>query len=252
MVAKERVNQSETAFIESIEKWAAKSGLTEDVFLLRLLGDLREKKDLAKWASIDALDYLPHVLNHAPGKKKRFIERLILIRNVLVFVPVALTWLGIFQATRAFSAYTSENGSLVVNFLDFWQDGYGYLPAEWRIGTIAYTDALIIFVIIALTLFTGTQGANLAHKRELAEANQDSERALIAATINMYLLDKKKITPASIAQSLNASIDRLTRSSLAMEKASQILIKDAQQVKKSRESAAKEMKSSKPNPDKGK
>ena len=252
MMAKGRVNQSDAGFIESIEKWAAESGLSEDVFLVRLLDDLRAKKDLAKWASIDALDYLPHALNHAPGKRHRFIERLILVRNVLVFVPVALTWLGIFQATRAFSAYTSENGSSVVNFLDFWQNGYGYLPTEWRIGTIAYTDALIIFVIIALTLFTGTRAAKLAHEREVAEAKQDSERALIAAVINMCLLDRKKITPATIAQSLNASIDRLTRSSLAMEKASEFLIKDAQQVKKSREVAEKELRISKPHSDKGK
>ena len=60
----------------------------------------------------------------------------------------------------------------------------------------------------------------------------ESERALVAAKINMYLFDKKRITTATIGQALNASIDRLTRSSLAMEKATQILLKDAKQVQK--------------------
>jgi hypothetical protein len=239
--ARGRTNQSEKILIESIEQWAESSGLTEDVFLNRLLLDLRQRQDLAKWANIDALDYLPHALNYASGNKRRFVERLILIRNVLVFAPVALTWLGIFQATRAFSAYTSENGNSVLNFLDFWQNGYGYLPAEWRIGTIAYTDSLILFIIISLTLFTGTLGVKIARDLEVVHAKQDSERALIAATINMYLVDKKKLTTASIAQSLNASLDRLSRSSLALEKTSQILIKDAQQVIKSRESQSKRL-----------
>ena len=43
MMAKGRVNQSDAGFIESIEKWAAESGLSEDVFLVRLLDDLRAK-----------------------------------------------------------------------------------------------------------------------------------------------------------------------------------------------------------------
>jgi hypothetical protein len=232
MPPKRSSSGSNAELIDSLESWVNSHGFSEDKYMELFLNDLRAGKNLAKWADLDALDYLPFAQVNSHTLHLRFIEKLVLIRNVLVFVPVALTWLGIYQATRAFALYSNENGNSVANFLDFWQNGYGYLSPEWKIGTIAYTDALVIFLIIVLTLYTSIKGAKANHQREMMELGMESERALVAAKINMYLFDKKRITTATIGQALNASIDRLTRSSLAMEKATQILLKDAKQVQK--------------------
>lgn len=230
MPPKKSSSESNAELIDLLENWVKSSGLIEDKYMELFLNDLRAGKNLAKWANLDALDYLPFPQVNSHTLHQRFIEKLVLIRNVLVFVPVALTWLGIYQATRAFALYAAENGNSVANFLDFWQNGYGYLSPEWKIGTIAYTDALVIFIIIGLTLYTSIKGAKANHQREVMELRMESERALVAAKINMHLFDKKRITTATISQALNSSIDRLTKSSLAMEKATQILLKDAKEV----------------------
>ena len=44
------------------------------------------------------------------------------------------------------------NINATVNFLQFWQDGYGILDEKWRIGTVAITDATLVFIVIGLTI----------------------------------------------------------------------------------------------------
>jgi hypothetical protein len=74
------------------------------------------------------------------------------LRNSLVFLPVALTWFAISKATSAFALYTSDNSLSVVNFLDFWENGYGVLASRWALSNVATLDFEIILLIIALTI----------------------------------------------------------------------------------------------------
>ena len=102
-----------------------------------LVADLESKSNLHKWAELDPFEFLPYPGSVGSEKKNRLIDNLTVLRNVLVFAPVALTWAAVGQATTAFEKYTAANDGAVVNFLEFWQNGYGVLDAKWRISEVA-------------------------------------------------------------------------------------------------------------------
>jgi hypothetical protein len=139
------------------------------------------------------------------------------LRNVLVFLPVALTWAAVGQATTAFSKYLKANGSDIVNFLDFWQNGYGVLGEEWRIANVALLDFLIIMVVIVLTLLASVFSRRVTEMQIMSEKETDRERILLSVEIASYLFDKQKVTNVTMNQSLARAIDKLLNATDAIE-----------------------------------
>jgi hypothetical protein len=143
----------------------------------------------------------------------------------LVFAPVALTWAAVSAATTGFSNYTAENPNGVANFLDFWQNGYGYLASHWEIGHVAQLDFILILIVIALTLYVSFGAHQVAATRTLEENKLDQERASLALAITLEIHDKKKITAVTMNQSLAGSISRLVTSTKALETAAKNIAK---------------------------
>jgi hypothetical protein len=155
---KPRKPQAIDLLATSISQWISKYNLQNDPYLTGLLAAIEGKKDLHIWADLDPNDYLPHPETGAGQAKERLVRLLTVIRNVLVFAPVALTWAAVSAATTGFSQYIEANGADVVNFLDFWQNGYGILHDEWKIGNVARLDFIIVVIVIALTLYVSRGG----------------------------------------------------------------------------------------------
>ena len=135
----------------SINAWISRHNLQSDPYLNGLLAAIESKKNLHIWAELDPLDYLPHPEAVSAAPKARLVRILTVVRNVLVFAPVALTWAAVSAATTGFSKYIDANGADVVNFLDFWQNGYDILAEEWKIGNVARLDFIIVVIVILLT-----------------------------------------------------------------------------------------------------
>jgi hypothetical protein len=154
------------------------------------------------------------------------------IRNVLVFAPVALTWAAVGQATTGFSRYIEENGADVVNFLDFWQNGYGILDDKWKIGEVARLDFLMIMVVILLTLYVSQAGHSAERLRDTEEAAIDRERLALALEIHSQLHDKRKITNVTMNASIAGSISRLVNATHNLEDASKVLEKASRKIPK--------------------
>lgn len=221
--------QATTVLAEKLERWVYLRGVKNDPYLQQLIEALHSRKNLHVWAEIQPLEFMPHPTSLIQSTQTNLVRILTIVRNVLVFAPVALTWAAVSAATTGFAAYTKENGASVVNFLDFWQNGYGYLADHWHIGEVARLDFLLVVVVIVLTLYVSLAG----HKAHTARINEeikiDQERAELALEITAVLHDKRKITTVTMNQALAGSISRLVSATQNLETAAKDIAKAQKQ-----------------------
>lgn len=222
--------QATDLLAENLEQWVEKYKLAKDPYLPNLINALRQRSNLHVWAELNPIDYLPNPNSYVAQSRFNFIRLITVIRNVLVFAPVALTWAAVAAATSAFSIYLKEEGGQVVNFLDFWQDGYGVLDDRWRIGFVAELDFLLVLAVIILTLYISFDGHRVTELRKNREEIIDSERLAMALEIHSVLYDKRKITAVTMNQSLAGSISRLVTASKSLEVASKSIEKTSKRV----------------------
>lgn len=214
---KPRKPQAIDLLANNISRWISKYNLQNDPYLTGLLEAIDVKKDLHIWAELDPTEYLPHPETTAASASARLVRVMTVIRNVLVFAPVALTWAAVSAATSGFSQYIAANGADVVNFLDFWQNGYDILGSEWRIGNVARLDFIIVVLVIALTLYVSQAGHKVEVIRNKAEDSIDQERLALAIEIHAALYDKRKITTVTMNASLAGAISRLVSATNSLD-----------------------------------
>ena len=119
--------------------------------LARLADAVREGRTTVAAAYTGAVD--PRGLAELlAGKHSRLWAILEVIRNVLVFAPIAVTWFGLSIAASAYAQLLGERPDLVSRpFLLLWQEGFnGRLLLNF--STLAITDASLIGVLIVLSL----------------------------------------------------------------------------------------------------
>jgi hypothetical protein len=231
-MATRKKKSSPTELISEIKTWASTNHCEGDALVLALLEDLESGQDLDAWASLDSLEILPPVQYKAGDKQLRLTNLIAISRNILVFVPVALTWIAVSKATTAFEQYTAANPTAVVNFLDFWQNGYGILSKDWTIGHIALLDGGIIGIVISLSIAVSV--LELRHKRSMRTtvAHLDQERLTLALKIFKYLHAHKTATPAVVNAGIAGSVRNLLATSKELAKSSKELAKDVKKFGK--------------------
>lgn len=205
--------------------WADKYDVTKDGYVRGLYEALSTRKNLQVWASLNPIEYLPVPELKAGLSLVKLTRFITVLRNVLVFLPVALTWAAVGQATTAFSTYLKANGTDIVNFLDFWQNGYDVLGEEWRIANVALLDFLIIMVVIGLTLLASVFSRSVSDVQLAAEKETDRERILLSVEIASYLFDKQKVTNVTMNQSLARALDKLLNATEGIEATAKALEK---------------------------
>lgn len=88
---------------------------------------------------------------HKKSVKRKVIEISELVRNVLVLVPILLTWNALSRASAAYKAVVESNPSLLGRpFLLLWQEGFQGARVM-SFSTVAFLDALVIMVVLCLT-----------------------------------------------------------------------------------------------------
>ena len=104
------------------------------------------------------------------------------IRNVLILVPIVLTWYGLFMAADAYgAAIASEPGLVAQPFLLLWQNGFpGLAPALWRptFSEVAKWDFIILGIVVLLTIYVHRyrdQGQDSAERKAAAFRLQAEE-----------------------------------------------------------------------------
>ena len=230
IMAREPKPQPNLILADSVEAWGNKYGQSEDGYISGLIAALRENKNLHVWATFDPVDYLPIPMLGNGSKLAGWVRILTVLRNVLVFAPVALTWIAVGEATKGFQEYIQTNTTGVANFLDFWQNGYDILPPEFRISEVALVDAIIILAVIALTLIASILGGKAEKQTSGGEGFADRERTALAIEIGLYMYDKQKPTASVINSSVANSVARLRTSTTALESSAKSLATTAKNL----------------------
>jgi hypothetical protein len=206
-----------TTAVAEMNTWAKQWEVSEDPFVKGLNEAIQQNNDLGMWSSLDPTQLLPDMPDQTTIFH-RIGNALATLRNVLVFLPVAITWLGISKATEAYSTWTPkakpDEFTSEKNFLDFWADGKKVLPNWATLPEIGKLDFLIIVVIILMSLVSTALISRGDKANEDLRQVFESERLTVAIRIRRALHGKREASPESIATSLAdalADLNQTTR-----------------------------------------
>ena len=231
-MATKKVKTQNLELANSLNSWSQKNLVQDDIYVKSLAESLETGIGLQSLAQYDATQTLPHPENGAGLNESRYSETLISLRNILVFVPVAFTWAGISQATAAYSEYTAANPNTIVNFFDFWENGYGVLSKFWTLSSITRIGFLLLsLIIVASVAIAVLQKTSSTQKRE-AEKIIAKERFTIGFEINQYLFQFKTITAITLNQNSLAAVRELKATAVATAKIVKSAEKSAAEISK--------------------
>ena len=213
---KKSVKNEELA--HALLSWAKQHKVDDDPYISGLHAALQNNSDLAMWSTLVPLEYLPLTETEAGSREISLNHFLTIARNILVFVPVALTWAAVGKATTAFAVYVEANPNSVTNFLEFWQNGYGVLGEKWTIGYVANLDFLLITAVILLTMATSYLSRKGLKIRRLGQRKVDAERMKLGLALTEFLYTKRAVTPSTLNQNVSTSITSLRNASKSLEK----------------------------------
>jgi len=196
--------------MQTMNEWAAKWNVTEDPYVAGLNAAVTRRDNMTMWASLDPTDMLPTPEIQSGRLLSRIARVLTVARNVLVFVPVALTWLAIQHATDAFGKW-AEGRDEELSFLQFWQNGYGVLSDHYRIQTIARIDAYLIALIVVTTLVASLLESRAKSTVSGLERSADRERLFVGLKIAEAMQGNKTASPESITESLAFALNDLSQ-----------------------------------------
>jgi hypothetical protein len=205
--------------ISELKKWADQWEVQSDPYIKGLDEAVAANSDLGMWSSLDPTQLLPEMPNqttvfHRAG------NILAILRNVLVFLPVAITWQAISEATKAyttwFPAADPTNTQTEKNFLDFWANGYGVLNERFTLPHIGMLDFWIIIFIIAISLLSTALVSRGDSANEKLRLLFEAERLAVAIRIRKALHGKREASPESIATSLADALADLTQTTRDM------------------------------------
>lgn len=206
--------------IARLQQWGAANGVARDPYLARLINALEQEQHLSWWATLNPFDLLPTPTARGVERHLQMSRRLAMWRNVIIFLPLALTWYSIAEATSAFEEFVSRNATSTANFLEFWQNGYGILPDFWRIGSVARLDVVIILIIIGMTVASGMLHAR-ANQTDAADGERiEHERIALALDISKYLHDRREVSSTVINDAVADALAELRRATQELVRAS--------------------------------
>lgn len=144
------------------------------------------------------------------GAHSRLWAILEVIRNVLVFAPIAVTWLGLSLAAGAYADMIAQRPDLVSQpFLLLWQTGFGG-RLILNFSGLALIDASLIGVLIVLSLALHTRTELLAVSLRTSALLKESEiRALLGQASSLGALDIGSADAESIVADMAAEERRI-------------------------------------------
>lgn len=179
-----------------------------------------------RWSDVDLrrafnTDRLSHAwaVHHEGGYAPQSIEIADKVRNVLVLVPILLTWAALGEAANSYNKYLQANPEdSAIPFLVLWQRGFGG-NSSWfspTFSAVALLDAVIIAAIIILTLYA--HGRREKQEDQIADTasgfQADFDNALAEATV--LLATDRSSRPVQLADSVERLADSFETSSQSL------------------------------------
>jgi hypothetical protein len=191
--------------------------------LTDLADSLEGEEARLRWADVDFRQAfntekiaLAYAIKREGGYVPRIVDRADKIRNVMVLLPILLTWFALFEAARNYQRFLDANPDEVRKpFLLLWEQGFGG-TASWyspRFSSVALLDALIILVIILLTFYS--HGRREEREEEIQKrANLfQTELDNVLAEATVALAPDRAGRPAMLARSVERLASRFDNAS---------------------------------------
>jgi hypothetical protein len=170
--------------------------------------------DLRRVFNVERLSHL-YALRREGGYASGPIDLADKIRNVLVLVPILLTWAALAEAARSYSNYLAKNPDKSNQpFLLLWQQGFDGQAAFFQptFSSVAILDAAIIVVIILLTFYS--HGRKETREDKIADTASNFQAAFenVLAEASVLLATDRASRPQQLASSVESLAVRFERS----------------------------------------
>ncbi len=206
----------ESESVAFLTEWAEKYEVTEDPYVKGLIEELPKSKNLSLWSGIDPFENLPFPKTR--NKIRSWHKWFLILRNSLVFIPVAATWLSLREAIPKYS--DAPPGT---PFLVFWESGKAEgveLASHFRLSFIALSTFVLILIVVGLTFFIGI----LKGIYEKAEKAQDKEvdlnRQRVALELSRILDSRHWVRPETFEEAFGSALDKLANAIASVDESS--------------------------------
>lgn len=122
--------------------------------------------------------------------RRRLGGALDLLPTVVIFLPIMLTWFGLFKATAAYRESRGDPALTGKSFLEQWQTGFnGRLGEPFYFDRIALWTLLAIGFLITVSLVQAVtrRSADRADEQERARLSRELASAIFAADFHLSL-----------------------------------------------------------------
>lgn len=204
-----RAGTDKKLLLDLLNQWSIRHDLSSDPYLNSIAKTVASDAPLDLWSELDPEVHLPRPMSQEGASYIRASRIIAIFRNALVFIPVALTWKAVSEATTAFSEFVGTNNATPVNFLEFWQNGFGVLSPRWKIGTIAEIDFWLIIAIVIATVLTSLLSQYGRNRDARVQIELDKEREVVVFEIKSYLFTPNSTSITAIDSSLRKALRNL-------------------------------------------
>lgn len=178
---------------------------------------------LAHWADVDLRQAfrtdrlaLAYAVRREGGYTGAAIGLADKIRNVLVLVPIFLTWFALAEASKAYARYVALNPDAVAQpFLLLWENRFGgqASPLAPTFSVVALVDAILLGLIIALTLFAHGRREDREDRIAATAAAFQADLDNTLAEASVVLGRERGKRPKELATNIERLADRFDHSS---------------------------------------
>lgn len=138
------------------------------------------------------------------------------LRNVLVLVPILLTWFALAEASRAYNRFLALNPDEVRQpFLLLWERGFGGEASRFApsFSTVALIDAVLIAIIIGLTFYSHGRREAREEKVDISAERFQTDLDNVLAEAAVVLAVDRGSRPALLARGVERLVDRFEQNS---------------------------------------
>lgn len=168
----------------------------------------------SNWAEVDLHDSFPSdVVRHPGAGVPGWIAWLDIGRVVGIFLPIVVTWFGIWLATEAYAALLAENKDYAKQpFIALWQTGFhGHIALGATLSRVALLDFSIILLVIAASAVGSIARHRAEQKTDALVDSLENEFAGLLTDATLVLADVRLSSPLRFKQELTSAAAKLTR-----------------------------------------
>lgn len=197
------------AAADALKTWIEQREPENRHILEKLESDLRQDRRLNEWGQFALEDLLrpprrdlSQILLYEVGSWVTFF------RNILLFLPVAVTWYAIEGAASAFKRSIDLNKD--TTFLQVWLDP----DKGWfSLGNTALFDFAVILFLILLTIVSAGLEWLAERQVELADKKDEADFREVLVNVGLFLHGFRAITPSALKSGLAEAVGNLRKSS---------------------------------------